>query len=108
MVCYYGTWAVYRPGKGKFDVESIDPTVCTHFIYGFAKLSDNRIKSYDPWQDLYESWGKGNVQIRDKIPKFRTLCIYFIMMHRWIQAFHSLEGKESKCQVPYCYRRMGN
>lgn len=34
LVCYYGTWAVYRPDAGKFPVENIDPFLCTHVIYG--------------------------------------------------------------------------
>lgn len=34
LVCYYGTWAVYRPDAGKFAVENIDPFLCTHVIYG--------------------------------------------------------------------------
>lgn len=34
LVCYYGSWAVYRPGDGKFNVENIDPFLCTHIIYG--------------------------------------------------------------------------
>ena len=34
LVCYYGTWAVYRPDAGKFAVEQIDPFLCTHVIYG--------------------------------------------------------------------------
>merc|ERR1711872_911521 len=53
MVCYYGTWAVYRPGKGKFDVEDIDVNICTHIVYGFACLKNGKIASYDPWNDLY-------------------------------------------------------
>ncbi|KAG7177549.1 Acidic mammalian chitinase-like 1, partial [Homarus americanus] len=45
MVCYYGSWAVYRRGNGKFDVEAIDPAICTHLMFGFAGLgSDNKIK----------------------------------------------------------------
>lgn len=34
LVCYYGSWAVYRPDSGKFPVENIDPFLCTHVIYG--------------------------------------------------------------------------
>lgn len=34
LVCYYGTWAVYRPDAGKYSVENIDPFLCTHIIYG--------------------------------------------------------------------------
>jgi chitinase len=59
MVCYYGAWAVYRPGRGKFRVEDIDPKLCTHLVYGFAKLEDNAIQSYDPWEDLKDNYGKG-------------------------------------------------
>ena len=60
MVCYYGSWAVYRPGAGKFDVENIDPFVCTHIIYGFAGLSyDNKIISLDSWNDESDNYGKG-------------------------------------------------
>jgi len=60
MVCYYGSWAVYRPGNGKFDVEDIDPFLCTHIIYGFTGLgADNRIMVLDPYNDLEENWGRG-------------------------------------------------
>lgn len=63
MVCYYGTWAVYRPGDGRFPVENIDPFICTHIIYAFTGLgSDNRIKPLDPWQDLKENYGKGAME----------------------------------------------
>ena len=53
VVCYYGTWATYRPGNGKFDVENLPVNLCTHIIYGFTNLGDdNRIALYDPWNDL--------------------------------------------------------
>uniref|UniRef100_T1JFT1 Ribosome assembly protein 1 n=1 Tax=Strigamia maritima TaxID=126957 RepID=T1JFT1_STRMM len=59
VVCYYGSWAVYRPGAGKFPVEAIDPFVCTHLIYGFAGLSvANTIRSLDEWNDFPDNWGK--------------------------------------------------
>lgn len=38
VVCYFGSWAKYRPGRGQFDVENIDPHICTHLIFGFAGL----------------------------------------------------------------------
>lgn len=61
VVCYVGTWSVYRPDKGKFDVEDIDPHLCTHLIYSFAGLDEgsSTIKSLDPWQDLTDGGGKG-------------------------------------------------
>lgn len=47
VVCYIGTWAVYRPDRGSFSIEHIDPTLCTHLVYSFAGLnvSENTIKS---------------------------------------------------------------
>ncbi|KAI7815262.1 chitinase [Rhyzopertha dominica] len=41
VVCYHGTWSTYRSGNGKFTIEDIDPTLCTHIIYGFVGLSDS-------------------------------------------------------------------
>ncbi|XP_054720372.1 chitinase-3-like protein 1 [Uloborus diversus] len=60
VVCYLGSWANYRQGDGKFVIEDIDPNLCTHLIYGFAKLGyDNKIAAYDPYLDLKENWGLG-------------------------------------------------
>jgi chitinase len=53
MVCYYSSWAVYRPGSGKFDVENIDPFMCTHVIYSFLGVDGNgSVFSLDPWNDI--------------------------------------------------------
>ncbi|UYV62804.1 Cht9 [Cordylochernes scorpioides] len=78
VVCYYGSWAVYRPEPGKFPVESIDPNICTHLIYGFAGLSyDGRIRSLDSYNDLRENYGKGAFErftgLKRQNPRLRTL-----------------------------------
>ncbi|XP_069116469.1 chitotriosidase-1-like [Argopecten irradians] len=39
-VCYFSTWSKDRPGIGAFDVNDIDPTLCTHLIVAFAEVSD--------------------------------------------------------------------
>jgi len=56
--CYWGTWAYYRPGYGKFDIANIDPNLCTHGFYGFADLNNRtedphawELVAYDPWLD---------------------------------------------------------
>ena len=45
-----------------FDVENIPIDLCTHIIYGFTDLGpDNRIKLYDPWNDIIDpAQGGGN------------------------------------------------
>ena len=36
VVCYYTNWSQYRPKKGKFLPEDIDPHLCTHVIFAFG------------------------------------------------------------------------
>lgn len=63
MVCYYGTWATYRQGNGKFGVENIDPHLCTHLVYSFLGISDDgSLKILDEYLDLEENWGRGNIK----------------------------------------------
>jgi hypothetical protein len=60
LVCYLGSWANYRLGEGKFVMEDIDANLCTHLVYGFTKLENNRITPFDPWLDLEDDWGLGS------------------------------------------------
>ena len=59
VVCYWGTWANYRPKAGKFTPEDVDPFLCTNLIYSFAGLDGKtwRIRSLDPWMDLADNYG---------------------------------------------------
>ncbi|KAJ3653198.1 hypothetical protein Zmor_012462 [Zophobas morio] len=41
VVCYHGIWSAYRRGNGRFTVEDIDPTLCTHLIYSFVGITDD-------------------------------------------------------------------
>ena len=52
-MCYYGSWAVYRPGDGMYDVENIDPTLCTHLVYGFVGVSgEGQVTILDSWNEV--------------------------------------------------------
>ncbi|XP_064103793.1 acidic mammalian chitinase-like isoform X2 [Macrobrachium nipponense] len=54
IVCYFSSWAVYRPEPGSYDVDDIDPHLCTHLIFSFAGLSNYtwQIEVLDPWNEL--------------------------------------------------------
>ncbi|KAG8230483.1 hypothetical protein J437_LFUL013525, partial [Ladona fulva] len=41
IVCYYGSWATYRQGNGQFNVDNIDPNLCTHLIYSFVGIGND-------------------------------------------------------------------
>ena len=61
VVCYWGTWANYRPSKGKFTPGDVDPSLCTHLIYSFVGLDEETttIKSLDTWMDMEENYALG-------------------------------------------------
>jgi chitinase len=54
-VCYITNWAQYRHGVGQFWASDVDPFLCTHVIYAFAKVSGNNIAAFE-WNDINE-WG---------------------------------------------------
>ncbi|XP_008556590.3 chitotriosidase-1-like [Microplitis demolitor] len=75
IVCYFGSWSVYRPGNGKFDIGDVDPTLCTHLIYTFVGWNGNDVKVLDPWNDLpngLDGFGRFNA-LRKKSPSIKTL-----------------------------------
>ncbi|KAL3875564.1 hypothetical protein ACJMK2_033505 [Sinanodonta woodiana] len=75
-VCYYTNWAQYRPGQGKFVPEDIDPDLCSHIIYAFAKLNGNQLQAYE-WNDESTDWSKGMFDrfnaVKSKNPAIKTL-----------------------------------
>nr|XP_019543590.2 chitinase-3-like protein 1 [Aedes albopictus] len=78
IVCYYGTWAAYRNGNGKFSVSNIDPSLCTHLIYAFVGINANgTIRVLDPWLDLEDNWGLGTIRrfndLKSSNPNLKTL-----------------------------------
>ncbi|KAG8041476.1 hypothetical protein G9C98_002769, partial [Cotesia typhae] len=77
IVCYWGSWSVYRPDSGKFEVENIDPHLCTHLIYTFVGLDGSDVKILDPWQDTPNDYGKDGFRRFNKLklknPALKTL-----------------------------------
>ncbi|XP_008556588.2 acidic mammalian chitinase-like [Microplitis demolitor] len=77
IVCYFGSWSVYRPDNGKFDIGFIDPTLCTHLIYTFVGMQNADIQVLDPWQDLPDDYGKNGFgrfnALRKKSPSTKIM-----------------------------------
>lgn len=70
VVCYYTNWSRKRPGTGKFEPNDIDPTLCTHLIYAFAGLKENKI---EPTEETDEDAYKQVVALKEKNPTLRVL-----------------------------------
>ncbi|KAL0810926.1 hypothetical protein ABMA28_010224 [Loxostege sticticalis] len=78
VVCYYGTWATYRWGVGKFDVDHVDPHLCTHLVYSFIGINaQGTAVSLDPDLDLGDNWRKDNFRkftsLKNKNPNLKTI-----------------------------------
>ena len=58
VVCVYTNWSQYRPDKGKFLPENVDPSLCTHLIYVYAKLKGNQLEPSE-WNDDGTPWSEG-------------------------------------------------
>ena len=77
VVCYYTNWSQYRQGKASFLPEDIDPFMCTHIVYAFAKLNDDhRLEEFE-WNDPNTEWSVGMyermMRNRVKNPKLKIL-----------------------------------
>lgn len=73
IVCYYTNWAPYRK-EAKFTPTSIDPNVCTHLIYAFAKFSnDFGLAPSDEWQDVENNGYKDFNNLKEKNGNLKTL-----------------------------------
>ncbi|KAB0801555.1 hypothetical protein PPYR_05909 [Photinus pyralis] len=74
VVCYYGSWSVYRPGDGSCKVEDIDPFLCTHAIYAFVGIDQTgSIKILDPSNDVDNGGFRRFNAMKSKNPNLKTL-----------------------------------
>ena len=62
IVCYYTNWSQYRQANAKFFPEDLDPSLCTHLIFAFAKIvevNDEWSLGTTEWNDIGDQWTQG-------------------------------------------------
>ncbi|XP_036623888.1 chitinase-3-like protein 2 [Trichosurus vulpecula] len=70
LICYFTNWSQYRPGLGYFVPETIDPHLCTHLIYSFANINNNKITPNE-WNDVTQYHSFNDLKKRN--PNLKTL-----------------------------------
>ncbi|WAR13234.1 CHIA-like protein [Mya arenaria] len=69
-VCYYTNWSQYRSPPGRFTPDDIDPRLCTHIIFAFAKVVNSEIHTIE-WNDI-QMFEKLNA-LKNRNPGLKTL-----------------------------------
>ncbi len=89
IVCYFTNWAVKRPGMGSFLPEHVDPCLCTHIIYSFSEMKDNKLfpmEKYDHADGDKPGFFERFNNLKFKNPKLKTL----IAVGGWVKFEHKL------------------
>ena len=76
VVCYFTNWAVQRPGMGAMIPEHIDPCLCTHIIYAFSEMDDNKLtpmEKYDHVDGEKSGFFERINRLKYLNPKLKTL-----------------------------------
>lgn len=75
-MCFFTNWSQYRRSNGKFLPENIEPSLCTHIIFSFAKLVNDRIEPYE-WNDQSTEWSDGSyariMKLKEQNPNLKVL-----------------------------------
>uniref|UniRef100_G3WIQ7 GH18 domain-containing protein n=1 Tax=Sarcophilus harrisii TaxID=9305 RepID=G3WIQ7_SARHA len=55
LVCYFTSWSRQRPSPASFFPNDVDPHLCTHVVYAFASMKNNKIvpKENDDEREIY-------------------------------------------------------
>jgi chitinase len=74
VICYYASWAVTRPGNGKFVPEDIDANLCTHVNYAFLGLNnDGTLQVLDEENDVNQGGFKRVSALKEQNPNLKVL-----------------------------------
>jgi chitinase len=76
VFCYYTNWSYKRPGMGKFTPEDIDADLCTHIVFAFASIEDNKLTASED-NDVGDAFTEGTydrmMRLKEQNPKVKIL-----------------------------------
>ncbi|KAK7495613.1 hypothetical protein BaRGS_00013060, partial [Batillaria attramentaria] len=73
-VCYYTNWSQYRKNGARFLPANIDPFLCTHLVFAFAKVDQRGQLAPYEWNDIqYPYIYRQFTSLKKKNPALKTL-----------------------------------
>ncbi|RMZ96005.1 chitotriosidase-1 isoform X1 [Brachionus plicatilis] len=100
VVCYFTNWAQYRSGIGAFQPENIDPFLCTHILFSFAKVLNNKLEPYE-WNDDSTEWSRGLYERTNELRKINPNLKVMLAVGGWTMGtipFISIVSSDAKIQ----------
>lgn len=70
VVCFVTNWSFYRKREGKYVPENLNPKLCTHIIFVYAKLDPDllELQEFDKWTDLENQLYSRTVGLDESVP----------------------------------------
>nr|XP_022913608.1 probable chitinase 2 [Onthophagus taurus]XP_022913616.1 probable chitinase 2 [Onthophagus taurus]XP_022913621.1 probable chitinase 2 [Onthophagus taurus] len=76
VICHVEIWSVYRRDAGAFSIEEIDPSLCTHLVFGYTHLNEttDEIIIFESWSKLLGRKSHENIsKLKAKKPDLKVL-----------------------------------
>ncbi|KAH9508226.1 hypothetical protein Btru_050504, partial [Bulinus truncatus] len=80
--CYYNNYATLRPSRYKVFPEMLNPHLCTHMIYAFAHIANNKLIAAYP-MDEDSPWKTGLYTRFNNLKKNNTSLLTLLSVGRW-------------------------
>ncbi|XP_070174136.1 uncharacterized protein [Littorina saxatilis] len=98
-VCYYTNWSQYRKNGGRFLPSNIDPFLCTHIIFAFAKLDHKGQLAPYEWNDIsYPYLYRQFTSLKKNNPKLKASLVFRALCHVYRQ-FTNLKKKNPELKA---------
>ncbi|UJR30602.1 hypothetical protein I4U23_018127 [Adineta vaga] len=117
-VCYVTNWSRYRSGEAKFEIEFIDPFMCSHIIYAYATVDAQKPEIIAAQKDDLEHYRElsllkktnpnlkilirlgGKISLYLRYLRLSTTTTQLVRSLIWYMATHGFDGVDIALEFP--------